>query len=482
MPIDNQQMATDTLSAARLRARWLVVVAVLAALTLTAIAPAASAAPPGGVLRGVVIPGAKPPPIAAAPAATSAARAASNSGLTPSLAIFRREVGIVSGILVRARNAIVPRFKLDLLWHGDYPVLDIKGFELSPVTRAEAESYACIRCTGQGHFLPAKLHGRKLVANVRGTRLMNSKTAFLADVTEPGHIGRIQGSKLKITATSLGTQTFGNACLGADTGTDLTKFGGTLPFVPCTTRTPRDPGVALAFPAELSSSQRETGAIVGRTSGPRWLSVFQVHGPCLADAQLDAQAYGRQVMYHVNGKFAKRFTTGIATKPGLFCAYLQTGGRYRKVPDGQLTLVGEVPFYAGDFIQISVPGTVAAGQVIATTYQGFASSSFELYTFHSYEPCAADAQDEAPQAFGYFFMAVGPGGFSVPVTSLPVEATTFACAYLQTAGPAGVTPQGVTVASNEAEVAVTPAAPVTGDSRRIEPRRNAYQEIRIGRG
>jgi hypothetical protein len=375
----------------------------------------------------------------------------------------------------------VPPFKLDLLWHGDYPVLDLKGYDLKHVKRTESTSIACLHCKGHGHFVFAPRKRDSVTAHVRGTRLMTRKTDFLADVTETGHIGRIQGSKLKITKTTLGTKTFGNACLGADTGTDLTKFGGALPFVPCTTKTPRDRGVAFAFPAELSSSQHEIGAIVGTTSGPRWLSVFQVHGPCLADPQLDARKYGRQVLYHVKGKFDKRFTTGTATTPGLFCAYVQTGGTYRKVPDGQLTLVGEAAFHAGDNVQVSEPGSAISGTTFTFTFQGNTSTTLELYAFQASEPCAATAQQEATVATGHHFQAVGPGGFSVPVTSLPVTTTTFGCAYLQTAAPSGTTPEGVTLTASEAETAVTPATADAGQSRVIAPGRSARNQMRAGR-
>jgi hypothetical protein len=303
---------------------------------------------------------------------------------------------------------------------------------------------------------------------------MTPKTVFFGDVTKPGEMGRIELLKVAFLSNPKPSLK-DNTCLGADTHFSLLNPKH-LPLVPCIRRIAGD-SAAFSTPAELSASERLPAAIVGKTMGPRWVSVFgSQNGRCLRYPQ----EYGSpQALWHVDGKFTKRFTVGTATTPGAQCAYISEGGLFDKLPDGPLTLVGANPYDAGDFVQINGPSQVVAGQQIVDDYVGHASTTVELYTFKSTQPCQPSAQAEAPVAYASFTKLLSPGDFAQSVLSPPITVNSFACAYLQTGAPndAG-TPTGAVLATYAAPITVVPA---TTALRRLHPYATRFraQETRL---
>ena len=224
----------------------------------------------------------------------------------------------------------------------------------------------------------------------------------------PGRIGRF-----KLYGVSFGPPTapklISQGCLAADSipvsgptsHALLTALlhPNTLPQVPCS-GTPRGDNVTFFRPPfELSSTAAPTGGFSGRAGGPRWLSVFEGNQKCAPDPLAESTLTPNDFFWHVSGSFSKGFRGVPATKPGFFCAYLQSGGRFAGIPDGRMGLTWSAPYYAGDALSITGQGTVSPARAPPTRSRG--SPRFrrccELRTFTA---CAGTAQGEFPAAAG----------------------------------------------------------------------------------
>ena len=280
---------------------------------------------------------------------------------------------------------------------------------------------------------------------------MTNKTRFTQALTSPGRIGRYK--VLGVNVQREFPVLRGQGCLAADAPIANSDFLNhhSLPTVPCSGRIPAGDHVGFSSPLELASNRLET--VSGHASGTRWLSVFLSRSKCSRDALAQAQHSVAGKFWFVGGNFQESFTA-TDSAPGFFCIYLQTGGRFHKVPDGRLSVSGSIAYLAGDKLQISGPSSVAPGGQVLDTFTGSASIAEELYDFVSYAPCAATAQAEFQQAVGVYETPVS-GPFSKSVNSVPFAQSGFICAYLQVGAPSGVTPTGPTLVGAAEAVSVS---------------------------
>ena len=348
-------------------------------------------------------------------------------------------------------NTAVPPFQIAFAYSLVRPgTLRLKTILMKPVSRDESVKGGCSSCTGSGHFLPYTIHGHLFQDHTSGTVLMTKHTRIVEAVIRPGETGRF-----KLYGISLGPPTHPvsllQGCIAADA---LPVAGATspilldallhpnvLPQVPCS-GTPRGDSVTFFRPpSELSATAAPTGGFTGHTGGPRWLSVFQANQTCAPDPLAEARRTQSHIFWHVNGNFSKGFRGVPATKPGFFCAYLQSGGKFAGIPDGRMGLTWSAPYYAGDVLSITGQGTVSPGQSVADTFEGVASVPEELWSFDSFTPCAGTAQGEFPTAAGVSHTTVH-GSFSLTVTAIPLSHSFFRCAYLNVGAPKNGQPTG----------------------------------------
>lgn len=351
-------------------------------------------------------------------------------------------------------NSVVPKFKFHLIFS---PVnshkIRLKGFTITPFFK-RFESFpigGCNACSGNGHFAKVKIRGTTLIETMRGARYLTNRTRFTQAITSPGEIGRY-----KVVGVNVAEQApvlRGQGCLAADAPIANSDFLNhrLLPAVPCSARVPKGDHVGFSSPLELAPNHAET--VSGHASGARWLSVYQSHSKCAVNAEAEAPHAVSHGFWFVGGNFRESFVA-TDSSPGFFCIYLQTGGRFHKVPDGRVSVSGSIVYLAGDKLQISGPSSVAPGGQALDTFTGSASIPEELYDFVSYAPCAATAQAEYQQAAGVYEVAV-QGPFSKSVNSVPFAQSGFICAYLQVGAPSGVTPTGPTVVSAAEAVSVS---------------------------
>ena len=348
-------------------------------------------------------------------------------------------------------NTVVPPFGIAFAYHRvQTGTLKLKKILIRPVTDDEFVKGGCSACTGPGRFLPYAIRNGEFTELTQGTILMTEKTKIVEAVIRPGRIGRF-----KLYGVSVGpptkTKLIAQGCLAADS---IPAPGPTshvllntllhpkaLPQVPCS-GTPRGDNVTFFRPPfELSSTTAPIGGFSGQAGGPRWLSVFEGNQKCAPDPLAESVLTPNRVFWHVSGRFSKGFRGVPATKPGFFCAYLQSGGKYAGIPDGHMGLTWSAPYYAGDALSITGQGTVSPGQSVADTFEGIASVPEQLWSFDSFTPCAATAQGEFEPAAGVSHTAVS-GSFSLTVTAIPLSHSFFRCAYLNVGAPKNGQPTG----------------------------------------
>jgi hypothetical protein len=361
-------------------------------------------------------------------------------------------------------NPVVKPFSFFLVYH---PVnghqIALKAFEIKPFFVHQAPPIGgCLHCLGNGIFQPYTVKHNELTEKVKGKRLLSTNTRFGQGIIRRGEIGRFKVIGVELNPARPFARQEG--CLGADTGVtsgDLI-YGHKLPIVACNGANPRDFTTNFNAPAELSKTTNLHGTVSGRTKGRRWLSVLKVHAACGPTAQATAHIKGSSgAVWTVKGRFSKTFTTGLDTRAGNFCVYLQTGARWHTIPDGRISQRGEIPFFGGDTVSISQSPVVAPGQMASNTFSGFASASAGeyLWTFDSTQPCAATAAAEYGPSIGLGVNSVH-GLFSIPVTSVALSQSTYRCAYLNYGTPHRVsantyTPTGPTLAMASTLVTVS---------------------------
>jgi hypothetical protein len=354
-------------------------------------------------------------------------------------------------------NPVVHPFKFFLLFHPlTSDSLALKGFEIKPFFPHQAAPLGgCVHCTGHGTFPSLKLKGHTLTETVKGLRILSVKTRFPQAIVRRGEIGRFKEFGIKLNPVRPFVRAEG--CLGADTGLtneDLLS-GGALPLVPCTAANPTDATTHVNTPVELSKTVQQHATVTGNAKGSRWLSVFKVHAACGANAQATSHIRGQShALWHVHGRFSEGFTTGLDTRAGNFCAYLQTGGRWKGIPDGRISQKGVFPFLAGDSVAITGASTAVAGQSVNDTFSGFASTKEYLWTFDAPTPCAATAQAEYAPSVGVGANPVS-GLFSIPINSVPLTQSAYRCAYLQLGAPKNNKPTGLTLATASVLITVS---------------------------
>ena len=351
-------------------------------------------------------------------------------------------------------NTAVPPFQIAFSFS---PVrtgtLKLKAILIKPVASGEVVKGGCNACTGSGRFLPYTIHGHLFTERTQGTIIMTGRTRIVEALIRPGRVGRF-----KLYGVSVGPPTnpvlLAQGCIAADA---LPIAGPTsrvvleallhpsvLPQVPCS-GTPRGDNVTFFRPpVELSPTVAPVGGFSGHAGGPRWLSVFQANRPCAPDPLAEAGVTPSHVFWHVSGNFRKGFRGVPATKPGFFCAYLQSGGTFAGIPSGLVGLTWSVPFYAGDTLSITGQSTVPPGQKVTDTFEGVASVHEELWSFDSFTPCAGTAQGESATAAGVSHAPVF-GSFSFTVAALPLSHSFFRCAYLNVGAAHNGKPTGPTL-------------------------------------
>jgi hypothetical protein len=353
-------------------------------------------------------------------------------------------------------NPVVHPFSFFLIYHPlSVDSLALKGFEIKPFfLRQAAPLGGCLHCTGHGTFR-LKLKGQTLTETVKGLRVLTVKTRFPQAIVRRGEIGRFK--EFGIALNPVRPVVRAKGCLGADTGltNETLLSGGPLPLVPCSAPNPIDTTTHVDTPLELSKTVQQRGSVTGNARGTRWLTVFKVHAACGLDAQATSQIRGEShAIWHVRGKFSEGFSTGLDTRSGHFCAYLQTGGRWKGIPDGRISQRGDFPFLAGDTISITGATTGVVGQPVADTFSGFASTKEYLWTFDSPSPCLATAQLEYAPSIGVGVTEVS-GLFSKAINSVPLTASAYRCAYLQLGAPVDDKPSGQTLATASTLITVT---------------------------
>jgi hypothetical protein len=358
---------------------------------------------------------------------------------------------------VASINPVVHPFEFFLIFHPlTVDSLALKGFEIKPFFPHQAAPLGgCVHCTGHGTFPSLKLKGHTLTETVKGLRILTVNTRFPQAIVRRGEIGRFK--EFGIALNPVRPVVRAQGCLGADTGLTNENLlsGQALPLVPCTADNPTDTTTHVDTPIELSKTVQQHGKVSGNAKGSRWLSVFKVHAACGLDAQATSRIRGEShAIWHVRGQFSKGFTTGLDTKPGHFCAYLQTGGRWKGIPDGRISQRGDFPFLAGDSISITGASTGVAGQPVANTLSGFASTTEYLWTFDSNSPCLATAVAEYTPSIGFGVTKVS-GLFSEAINSVPLATSAYRCAYLQLGAPKDDKPTGQTLATASVLITVT---------------------------
>ncbi|MGI8714959.1 MAG: hypothetical protein ACR2NR_17620 [Solirubrobacteraceae bacterium] len=354
-------------------------------------------------------------------------------------------------------NPVVKPFSFFLIYHSVNSLeIALKAFEIKPFFPQQAAPLGgCLHCLGFGHFQSYVVKRDTLTEKVRGTRLLTTHTRFSQAIVRRGEIGRFKVYGVALNPARPFVRQAG--CLGADTGVtnDDLIYGRALPLVGCTAATPRDGATSFNAPAELSKTVQGHGSVSGNAKGERWLSVFKVHAACGANAQATKRIHGVSgAVWKVRGRFRETFTTGLDTRAGHFCVYLQDGGRWHKVPDGRISQRGSIAFFGGDSVSITGAATGAAGQAVADTFGGFASASEVLWTFDSYTPCAPTAEAEYPAAVGVGVNSV-KGLFSLSVNSIPLAQSAYRCGYLQVGASSHHKPTGPTLASASALITVS---------------------------
>jgi len=365
-------------------------------------------------------------------------------------------------------NTVVPAFELGFSYSQVHVgELKLQEVLIKPVDPGESIKGGCDQCTGSGSFLPYTIKNHLFTEATRGNIFLTGKTKIAEALVRPGQIGRF-----KIYGVSVGpptnTRLLAQGCIAADA---IPTAGGTpsavlnallhprsLPQVSCSGNPTGDSGTFFRPPLELST-HNATGQFTGHANGARWLSVFQGHPTCGPDALAEARRTANHVFWHVHGNFNVGFTTAPVSRAGFFCAYLQTGSTFGGIPDGKVSLMWNLPYYAGDTVAIGGPTSVTAGDTVDNTFAGHASAAEELWTFDATAPCRATAQAEyATQASFGVGNTPENGDFSVNVTSRPftTAGTGYRCAYLQVGAPTkkGV-PTGPTLATASLQIAVS---------------------------
>jgi hypothetical protein len=366
-------------------------------------------------------------------------------------------------------NPVVPEFTLTVVSYRQVSVgvPRLKKMILAPVSRAASIKGGCSQCGGSGRFLPYIHKGNGVVEPTVGTVHLTSRTRIVWAAVRSGEIGRYKLYGFNPGLNAVPQQVLlSEGCLAADFVQDSgpTSLGllgqllhpRTLPRVPCS-GTPRGDSATFYEPGpELSPSTRLPGHFSGSAGGSRWLSVFQAgSGNCARDPLGEARRTSNHLFWHITGgKFRRNFVSGLVKRPGNFCAYLQTGGRYRGIPDGRVGIRWSAPYFGGDTVSITGVTTGVAGQPVVDTFSGFASAKETLWTFDSASPCAATAEAEYPPAVGVGDNAVN-GSFSLSISSVPLATSSYRCAYLQAGAPSAGKPTGPTLAAASALITVS---------------------------
>lgn len=354
-------------------------------------------------------------------------------------------------------NRVVPKFKWFLVFHTvSAHRLALKGFLIDPFSlKLDSGPYGgCDLCKGHGSFYGLKKHQKGIQEKVKGHVYLTSKTRFYEAVTRDTEIGRYEAYGLKVKHGLPYPSIVAQGCLGADTVVSNTVFLDHLPLpkVPCSQRVPKTDRLSYSGPDELGPGRQET--IYGHTDGARWLSVMLSHSNCYVNPQLERQRTTQFGYFLVAGTFDKTFTLND-TQPGYICLYLTLGGRFEKVPDGRISVEGELTYFAGDSLAISGPSSVPAGDTASYTFSGKATSSEGLYAFATTGACAATAQDEFKVHDGYDYAAVGPGDYSKTTPPITIDSSGNICAYLQSGKPSATAPTGETLLTASKAVTAT---------------------------
>lgn len=361
-------------------------------------------------------------------------------------------------------NPVVPRFGLGFAYSEVHQgELKLKELLMRPVFKGEFAKGGCTQCTGSGSFKPYEIRHRIFMESTRGSIFLTRRTRIVEALIRPGAIGRF-----KIYGVSVGRPTrtvlLTQGCIAADAipvagGTSSRLLSAllhprTLPQVPCQAGVPRDVAKSFDSPFELSTTASTQGTVSGRASGSRWLTIFQVHQRCAPNPLAESMKTSNHAfsVAHVSGGFTVHFVISPDTRPGFFCVYLQTGGKFANVPDGRVTLTGAVPYWAGDIVGISGPSTGAANTSVPDTFAGNASVLEELYVYTSFISCLSTAQAEYPRA-GHAQRPVR-GHFSIPLAIPLSTKTEFVCAYLQVGAPTNGLPTGPTLAAQSQTIVV----------------------------
>jgi hypothetical protein len=341
--------------------------------------------------------------------------------------------------------------------HGELHSILIRPVSVEPIV-------VCNTCR-KDFYIYQEDNKSRAVLTVQPAQLVTPETRFLvmsnralpASVASQQGIGRYRLYGFDPATRSL--QTLAQGCLAAWTpqfyaGFRPTQFTPaflrqTLPVVPCQATVPTHDSLSLTPPPELFESSTGTFAISGFSSGPRWLTV-SAGAACNAVPLFTVSAGGggsrggpaNPRVSRVSGHFEYDFTFDTPARPdwGNFCAFLQTGGRYKEVPDGRLTARAAADWNDGDTAIINAPETLPVGQVLSFTVSGYHNSDAAAYEYFSFRPCASTAQAEK---------AIGQGGQISPAsstggnfsqrfqTSGPLPQSAYICAYIQPVASTG---------------------------------------------
>jgi hypothetical protein len=360
---------------------------------------------------------------------------------------------IRAGSPVKGVNAVIPKFEVAFAYPEGHQraAPQLTKVLIRPPIHGATVIGGCQGCQGGGQFTAAQTVGNLRVIHIKGKLRFSARTRLVIGYVRGIGIGRfrlygvsLHPAELKLLkqgCLAAGTISIGNGETSAALLGDLLK-PKSLPEVPCSAHTPTTDNLRLSAPLELSTSTATTGRVAGRVSGDRWLTVFQSHHGCAPDPLDETLTGFNPQVFAVHGTFDQSFSAGTDTRPGVYCAYLQIGGRFNGIPTGRVTTTWESSYLGGDSFSLAAPAQVLGGQAVQATASGVAASTEQVWMFASDAPCATTAQAEATEQLGSTSQVV-KGTYSVPFTTGPLTQSANICAYVQSHAsktkPSGVT-------------------------------------------
>jgi hypothetical protein len=385
-------------------------------------------------------------------------------------------VGVAAGRSAHIANVndVVPKFSIYFNYNVVRKTLQLTKLSLKPFYRRVEllPSGGCFGCTGSGQFTGAKVTGDTITESVtNGSRYLGARAGFVEVITSPDEIGRYKVYALDTRSSPPVPVVLKEGCTPANLqiSNDQAFDYKSLPTVPCTAQVARGDHIKLSSPLELSSTKSLHASVSGHSTGPQWLAVFEASSPgCGVNALAESLRTTRVFQVHVpDGRFRVNFRTPPASRPGHFCAYLQTGGRTRVtalhgalLADGRLSATTASYFVAGDALTITSATAATQGQHLPVTLSGVTHLRTELYYFAPDSPCAGTAEAEYGIDPHVLEFTERPGPIHEQVTlgvSPNAPATVYECVYLLYGSPSQRAPVGPTLVGAAASVAVSPA-------------------------